>query len=105
MGRIIVRDDMGGFLACLCLAHSFFSSTIIVKCWALLQARQFFVELGFYNVELEEDAQVIIQALKKENDCITWFCELIEKSKCNLRNQPQWQINFTYREGNGAAHA
>lgn len=48
----------------------------------------------------------IIQALKKKNECLTWYDELIEEAKYYLKkNQPQWQINVTQTEGNGSNQA
>lgn len=63
------------------------------------------MERGFSSVELEEDAQVIIHALKKEDECLAWYVDLIEEAKCKLRSHSHWRVSFTPREGNGVAHS
>lgn len=63
------------------------------------------MELGLWSTELEVDAEVNINTLKREEECLAWYGDLIEEAKFNMRSHPQWKISFIHRERNGAAHA
>lgn len=52
----------------------------------------------------EGDTQVIICTIQKKDSCSTWFEELIEDLKVGLATQPLWNLQFTHRESNQAAH-
>lgn len=67
---IVIRDDMGEVLACLSSSRGFISQPIIAECWALSRAMEFCSKLGFYQLEIEGDAQVSIQVIKKEEECL-----------------------------------
>lgn len=95
---VIVRDAMGEVSTCLFSPCPFYCTLLIAECSALLRTLEFWVEQSINTIELEGDAQIIIQALKKDNECLTWYGELIEEVKCYLRNQPSG-------EGSSTAHA
>lgn len=62
-------------------------------------------ELELERVDLEEDAQVLVQAINPDDSSMSsWFGELIEDAKVQLRSKPGWKIYFTPREGNEVAH-
>lgn len=47
----------------------------------------------------------MIQAVNKNEVCEAWFGIAIDDAKNFLKYKLLWTINFTYREGNGAANA
>lgn len=53
---------------------------------------------------LESDAQLVVNAVKKDIDCCSWFGTLINKAKLDLKTWPLWNLLFTQWEGNHTAH-
>lgn len=53
---------------------------------------------------LEGDGLVVIQAINIDKECEAWFGATIEDAKEVLKHGLLWSLEFTHREGNGAAH-
>lgn len=87
------------------LISPFYSSPIIVEWWALLRDLDFCMECGFLDVVLEGDAQVIIYALKRDDECLAWYGKLIEEAYSKMESNPICKVNFIPWEGSGAAHS
>lgn len=47
---------------------------------------------------------MVIQEIKKDEECWTWYVWLIDEAKQVLKNQPLWSLHFIHREGNQVAH-
>jgi hypothetical protein len=59
--------------------------------------------LGFQSVEME-DAQEIVLALKKEEECLGKFGSPIADARNLLSTLQNWSVRCVQRAGNGAAH-
>lgn len=91
-------------IAYLSVKKNFLSQLIVVEYWALERVMKLGEELGLEKVDLEWDAQVIVQALNWEDTCFSWYGEQIEDAKVRLKSKPSWKIQFTHREGIEVAH-
>lgn len=100
---IIIRNDMGAVMVCQSSFRTFFSHPIIAKGWALLRAMEL-SRTWLLHVDFEGDAQVLIQAIDKEQECLAWYGMLVKEIKCILKLRPQWDVSFFSTEGNCAAH-
>lgn len=56
--------------------------------------------MGFYHVEFESDAQIVVQAINKEEECCAWFGTLIKEAKHFLKANRLWSIHLIPTEGN-----
>lgn len=77
---------------------------VVAECFALLKAMEFCQEMGFYFVEFEDDAQIVVQAIRKEEEYCAWFGTMIEEAKQVFKANGLWSMNFIHKEGNRAAH-
>lgn len=69
---IIIRHHNGAVVACLSSVEDFHSKAVLAECRALWRALVFSEQLSIDKVTLEGDAQVVIQAAKKEETCSAW---------------------------------
>lgn len=60
---VVVRDHDGSVMACLSAMKQFLSKPIVASYWALKRAMHFGEEWGMEKVDLEGDAQVLVQAI------------------------------------------
>lgn len=63
---VVIRDDKGDILACLCSSTFFYSKPIITEFGALWRAMRLGMELGFKAIQLEGDAEVLINSINSE---------------------------------------
>lgn len=54
-------------------------------------------EMALEEVDLEGDAQVIVQAIICQKTCLSWYKKLIEDAKVRLKSKPLWKIQFTHK--------
>lgn len=69
---VVVRDHIGAFLACLSSSFTLFSQPIVAKFEALWRVLELCNELGFVDVDLEGDAQTLINAINTIEEF--WSC-------------------------------
>lgn len=101
---IIIKDDRGDVLARLSSSLPFLSHPIVKECQTLLRALNFFLELGMQQVEFEGDALAVIEAIKKESECLAWYGDLIEEAKQYFKGRSLWSLKFSFREGIRSSH-
>lgn len=70
---IVIQDSHNEVLACRSSSQDFHSQTIIAKSWALQRSVELHYELGFNQVMLEGNAQIIITEIQKEALCDAWY--------------------------------
>lgn len=97
---IIVTDCLGRVLACQSSSSTSTIDPLLAECEALLRALQLCEELGLVKVCLEGDAKNVIDLVLQVEECNTWYGSLIEDIKLLLFRQPQWSLQFAYRECN-----
>lgn len=78
---VIIRDHSGSVVSYLSDQKNLMSLLIIAECCPLERAMKLCSEMGFDQVNLEGDTQIIIQATKKEEVYLAWYGELIEDAK------------------------
>lgn len=74
------------------------------KIYALWRALQLCAELNVPVMVFEGDALQVIEAVKKKEECWSWYGQLIEDVKQAMKGNQGWTIQFTKRDGNKAAH-
>ncbi|KAF5478200.1 hypothetical protein F2P56_004782 [Juglans regia] len=80
------------------------AKAVVVEALAMRRIIGIYIEMGFRRVVFEGDALVIINAVKGEAECWTWYSQIVEDVKKSLRELLYWKINFVRREGNEIAH-
>lgn len=60
--------------------------------------------LGGHNFVLEGDALEVVNALRKEEDSMGSYGQIINDVKLLMNCGAQWKVQHVRREGNGAAH-
>lgn len=81
---IMVRDCHGEVIACLSALKELRSQPVLAEIMSLWCIVEFCEELGLSKVQLEGDAQIIIDAVKVEKECSTWFGGIIDDVKIVL---------------------
>lgn len=66
---VVVTDSKGKVLTCLSSSRSFSSQPIEAEFLTLWRAMKLCTELEMENILLEEDALVLVNAIKNEEDC------------------------------------
>lgn len=71
-------------MACLNTFKSFNSQPILAECLTLWRAIKFVEELGLPKVQLEDDAQAIINVVTSKEACDLWYEGILEETKAIL---------------------
>lgn len=79
--EVVIRYSKGDFMACLSSPNSFHSKPIVTKFRALWRAMNIGMELGFELIQFERDAQLLINSINSENECLSWYGHLVEEEK------------------------
>lgn len=66
---------------------------------------EFCEKLGIEDAHFKRDAQILIQAINKEEDCWSWCGHLVESAKQIFKHRTRWTLTFIHREGNHVAHS
>lgn len=75
--KIVIRDSKWEVLACLSPSQPFYSQPIIVECLTLWLTTEFYLALALRNVILKGDAQVVVNAIKQEEQGWSWYRGMI----------------------------
>ena len=109
VGRVgygaLIRDKRGPVVAAQCKSFLGSLNPTLAEAGAALMAVQLCKSLGFQRVHFEGEPKIVIDDVNSpEND---WSSKgmLVEDLRKELQAIPQWQMTFTRREGNKAAHA
>ncbi|XP_042964529.1 uncharacterized protein LOC122298728 [Carya illinoinensis] len=101
---VVVRDEEREVLASLCKVVDCLHDPSVGEALALKRAVQFCDELGFSNVVLEGDAQVIVKAANNREELYTAYGNVMEEVRGFLKMRESWKIQFIHREANNVAH-
>lgn len=97
---IMAQDCKEEVLASLSTSRRFNSLSILAECMALWRAIEFGKELGLPCIQLEGDAQTIINVVTSTEACKAWYGGIVEDAKAILQHHSHWSISFVHREGN-----
>lgn len=101
---ILVQDNQGEVLACLNASQNFNSQPILAEGLALWRVIEFSKEMGIPCVQLEGDAQILINAIISTQTCEAWYGGIVEDAKAIMQQHAHWTIGFVHRGGNQASH-
>lgn len=87
-------------MACLSSSKRFTLQPILAECMVLWRAIEFCEDLGLPSIQLEGDAQTIINAVISEDNCQAWYGGIVEDVKAMLRQRTNWSINFVHHGSN-----
>lgn len=76
----------------------------IVECLAILRSLQLCLHLGFLNLLIESDCQLVGNELNEETPSSSYLGNLFHDIKALMANFQQYNITFCYRHYNRAAH-
>lgn len=101
---VVIRDYKGEVMTCLNPPKPFHSQPIIAKYQALWRAMTLYLELGFELIQFERDAQLLVNSINSEDECLSWYEHLVEEARQVFKHRTHWTISFVHREGNEATH-
>ncbi|XP_042950227.1 uncharacterized protein LOC122282332 [Carya illinoinensis] len=102
---VVIRDEEGEVLTCLCMPRTNIYSPIVVELQELWRAVNVCTELRFINVEFECDALTIVNAVNNIDENWAWYGQLIEDLRSMFSGVSIWKLQHIYREGNKVAHS
>ena len=101
---VVIWNHQGQVLASLSENISLQPSTDDVEAFAAVRAISFPVELGFSSIIIEGDSEVVIKALKNEEESLATFGHLISASRPTIDAFYDISFSHTRRQGNIIAH-
>ncbi|XP_030970588.1 uncharacterized protein LOC115990962 [Quercus lobata] len=101
---VVVRDHKGRVMASMSKKTKLPSSSDEVEALAVVRAISFALELHLPSVIVEGDSELIISALRSEEESFTSFGHLISSIKQSLGIFSCISFSHTHRLGNSLAH-
>ncbi|XP_035547305.1 uncharacterized protein LOC118348876 [Juglans regia] len=101
---IIIRNSKGEVMAAYSEPQRMKAKAVLVEAIALRRTIEVCKEMGFNKVVFEGDTLVMINALKENVVCWTWYGQVVEEVKSSLKELLHWKIQFVRRDGNMIAH-
>ncbi|KAF5451398.1 hypothetical protein F2P56_026510 [Juglans regia] len=101
---IVVRNSRGEVLVVVSAPKSHICSAFSAKCYALLRSIKLCQELCLYQVVFEGDAKAIVDSVNGYNNSHSWQGLLIDDIQFLIKGHADWNLIFTKRTGNKAAH-
>ncbi|XP_042952134.1 uncharacterized protein LOC122289223 [Carya illinoinensis] len=102
---VVLRDDKGQVTFATSKPENALTDPMEIELTAILRGIQLCIPLGIVELQIEIDALVVIEELKKEGRSSTLWSTLIQEIKALLSTLPNWSIQYRGRESNGVAHA
>ncbi|KAF5450671.1 hypothetical protein F2P56_031001 [Juglans regia] len=101
---IIIRNNKREVMAAYSEPQRMKTKAVVVEAIALRRTIEVCKEMGFNKVIFEGDALVIINTVKENVMCWTWYGQVVEDVKSSLKELLHWKILFVRRDGNMIAH-
>ncbi|XP_038719958.1 uncharacterized protein LOC120012588 [Tripterygium wilfordii] len=101
---VVIRDSTGDLLGSQALSRPIALSPTMAEAEAALSAVWFALDMGFRDIVLEGDSQLVIRDLQSEESGLTEWCGIIKEIKRVLKGCLSCQFSHVRRTGNGAAH-
>jgi hypothetical protein len=101
---IVVRNHAGRVLAAQCLVQKFIVDPSTAEAIGARVGAELGKKLGLHSILLEGDASVVVEALRREEEDLSRFGNVILETKEMLKDFHFWKVNLVKREGNNAAH-
>ncbi|KAF5481456.1 hypothetical protein F2P56_002104 [Juglans regia] len=101
---ILVRNSRGEMLAVVSAPKSHICPAFSAECYALLRSIKLCQELCLYQVVLEGDAKAVVDSVNGYNNSHSWQGLLIDDIQFLIKGHADWNLIFTKRTRNKAAH-
>ena len=75
---VVIRDEEGEVLTCLCMPRTNICSPIVAELQALWRAVEVCTELRFVNVEFEGDALTIVDSVNNRDENWAWYGQIVD---------------------------
>lgn len=69
-----------------------------------MQYHELCLEIGISCIQLEGDAQTIINVVNSTAECEAWYGGIVEDVKFVLKQRVKWSFCFAHRGSNQVAH-
>ncbi|XP_041026926.1 uncharacterized protein LOC121267121 [Juglans microcarpa x Juglans regia] len=101
---IIIRNCEREFVAAYSEPQKMKAKAVVAEAIALRRTIEICIEMCFNRVVFEGDALIIINDVKDNVECWTWYGQVVEDVKRSLEEMLHWELQFVCREGNMIAH-
>ncbi|XP_042944784.1 uncharacterized protein LOC122278665 [Carya illinoinensis] len=101
---VVLRDDKGKVTFAASKPEDAIADPMEIELIAILRGIQLCIPLGIVELQIESDALLVIEELKKDGKSSTLWSSLIHEIKTLLSSFPAWSIQYRGRESNGVAH-
>ncbi|XP_042958008.1 uncharacterized protein LOC122293496 [Carya illinoinensis] len=101
---VVLRDDKGQVTFAASKLEDALADPMEIELIAILRGIQLCIPLGIAELQIESDALLVIEELKKDGRSSTLWSSLIHEIKTLLSSFPAWSIQYRGRESNGVAH-
>jgi ribonuclease HI len=101
---VVIRNDHGIPMAVACQRYPCVYDTDVAEALAAKVAIQLAWDMGMWNVEMEGDSSVVINALRVQEVCLATYGDLILDVQHLARSFHRVQYGHVRRDGNTAAH-
>ena len=100
---VVIRDHEGNMIGALSERIALPPSVEDVEALACRRAISFAQEIGLQEVVFEGDAEIIINSLNSDKECMASFGLLIEDSQQLVASFRAFAFSYVKRKGNGVA--
>lgn len=101
---MVVRDAQGEFLAGKTVRSRGEVSVMEAEAFGVLEALKWLEEMGYYNVIVESDCLLVVDAIAKENVYQLEVGDLLQACRERLKWRSDIQVCFVKKQANKAAH-
>jgi ribonuclease HI len=102
---VIIRDQQGKMWASKCQTKEGVLDVTIGEALAALMAAELCVEMGINRVQFEGDAKTVVLAVISTKPDDSNKGQVTTDIRTTLRAVPWWEMKYTRRDANRAAHA
>jgi len=101
---IVARDSTGKVRAMMCNFLPYLTDSAVAETYAAQQGTLLARDMGFQNVILEGDSQVIVYALNSGSVSAIAYASLVDDTQTILNTFPAWRVVFVQRVANAVVH-
>ena len=102
---VVYRDHAGNFIAALSQKIAMVQSVKLAEVFAARRAVVFAKELSLFQVMIEGDCLLVIQALNNSGQCNTLYDHVVEETQSLGSTLQHYQFQHVRREGSRLVHA
>jgi ribonuclease HI len=99
-----IRNSNGSFIVAGTNSHKHHFTVPEGEALAILEALRVASSRGWSNIIFESDSKVVVDAIKATSHGRSELCSILQEIKALLQTNPNFEVKFTKRQANMAAH-